>query len=544
MRSRTASLHPFLIILAVTLVSVIFVVSCGDGEATTAPVAAEATETAAQDDGAVAEETAAEETAQADTPKYGGTLTMAIVKNTGTLDPIYFLTIVDAAITQSTYDNLLMIQPDLTVKPELATSWEANDDLSSYTFHLRQGVKFHHGKEFKAEDVLFTFDRLQDPVLDSPARTIFQAVEDIVALDDYTVRFDLDGPNGFFLDSLSIELARIIPSDVDIDRLVLEEFGTGPFMLEEYLPGERAVMVRNPDYWEEGKPYLDEIVILLIAEAATRAEALKSGDVDIVVQLEPQSVPGIDAHPETTVLSNPSFSYIGLEMDNRVPPFDNKLVRQAMQAAADREAINQAALLGRGFVAGDHPVSSKDPRFASQYAPPAYDPDLARSLLEQAGYPDGIDVTLHTADVGAGMIEMAVAYKESAAPAGIRVDVQRGSPDGFWDEVWTVKPFTVVYWYGRPNPDQMLNEAYSIESVWNAARYNNPAFEELLVKGRGETIEEQKETYAEIQRTLIEDVPRLVLAWQPQMYGARTNVRGVQPHPAVWILVQDAWLDD
>ena len=170
-------------------------------------------------------------------------------------------------------------------------------------------------------------------------------------------------------------------------------------------------MVRNPDYWEEGKPYLDELVILMIAEAATRAEALKSGDVDLVIQLEPQSVPGIDAHPQTAVLSNPSFSYIGLEMDNRAPPFDNKLVRQAMQAALDREAVNQAALLGRGFVAYDHPVSLKDPRFASQHTPPTYDPELARSLLAQAGYPDGIDVTLYTADVGAGMIEMAVGIR-------------------------------------------------------------------------------------------------------------------------------------
>ena len=172
MNSAKTTLHPLLTILAVTLVSFLFVVSCGGGAEPAAVPEVGAAEVAEGAEAAAAEAASAEGstqlTTQAGTPKYGGTLTMTMVKNTGTLDPIYFLTIVDAAITQSTYDNLLMIQPDLSVKPELATSWDANDDLSSYTFHLRQGVKFHHGKEFKAEDVLFTFSRLQDPVLDSP----------------------------------------------------------------------------------------------------------------------------------------------------------------------------------------------------------------------------------------------------------------------------------------------------------------------------------------------------------------------------------------
>ena len=186
-------------------------------------------------------------------PKYGGTLTttMVVVDNR-TLDPLnHGPSVTDIAITQATYDNLLMIQPDLSVKPELATSWEANGDLTSYTFHLRQGVKFHHGKGFRAEDVLFTFNQLLDPALGSPARPTYSTtIADIVAIDDYTVRFDLVGPNAFFPDSLSIFQARIVPSDVDVGRLAAEEFGTGPFMIAEHLPGERTKMVRNPDYWD------------------------------------------------------------------------------------------------------------------------------------------------------------------------------------------------------------------------------------------------------------------------------------------------------
>ena len=177
MRSKKASLHPLLIILAVALASVLFVVACGGGnEATAVPQAVEEAEVSDQGEVAQAPEVVeeAEVAAQPGEPKRGGSLTVAFKANQATLDPALLITFPDIAIHQAAYDNLLMIQPDLSLKPELATSWEPNDDLSSYTFHLRQGVKFHHGKDFKAEDVVFTFNRLLDPVLDSPGADHFQ----------------------------------------------------------------------------------------------------------------------------------------------------------------------------------------------------------------------------------------------------------------------------------------------------------------------------------------------------------------------------------
>ena len=440
------------------------------------------------------------------------------------------------------YDNLLMIQPDSTVKPELATSWEPNDDFSSYTFYLREGVKFRHGKEFKAEDVVFTINRLLDPVLDSRARSIFNVIQEMVVLDDYTIRFDLEGPNAFFLNALSEPLAHILPADLDIERLAHEEFGTGPFMIEERLPGERTTLVRNPDYWEEGKPYLDEIVIQAIPDAAARVEALKNGDVDLVWQLNSQSVPGVDAHPDTAVLNATSFSNLAVCIPTDVPPFDNKLVRKAMQAATDREGINQAALLGLGIPARDHPIHPSHPAFASQYAPPDYDPELARSLLEQAGYPDGIDLTLYTSDIGPALIELAVAYKESAAPAGIRVDVQRTPSEVYWSEYWNNGKLASVYWFGFI-PDQALIRQIHSDSPFNCPRYSNPVVDALIEKARGQDLEGRKESYGEIQRILIDDVPRLVVVFQPWIYGVNKDLRGVAPHPRGLALIQDAWFD-
>ena len=585
MAHKKGGLHPFLIILAVAMVSVLFAVSCG-GEATKAPAteapateapateapateapateapateapateapateapATEAPATEAPATEAPATEAPAteadDEAAAAEQAKYGGSLTMAFFADHSTLDPAFSITGIETGIIENVYDPLLRVEHGFSYSPALATSWEANDDLSSYTFHLRKGVKFHHGKDFKAEDVLFTMNRHLDSEVSTPYSAQFESVDQIVAVDDYTVRFDLKGPNGFFLDIFSIYQTHILPADVDLDRLTLEAFGTGPFILEEWLVGERATLVRNPDYWEEGRPYLDELVLVGIAEAATRAEALKSGDVDWVYRLEPQSVPGVEAHPETKVLSVATTGNIGLTMDNSQPPFDNKLVRQAFQAATNRELINQAALQGLGSIAYDHSIPSSDPRFASQYAPPEYDPELAKSLLEEAGYPNGIDVTLHTGDVGPGMIELAVAFKESAAPAGIRVEVQRQPSDAFWTEVFMQQPFVIIFWGPRPNTDAMLTQAYHSNSVWNANRYFNDSVDELIEKARGETLEQQRETYGEVQRILIEDVPGLVIAIQPLIYGVRNNVQDAGPNPVEKLNLRNAWLE-
>ena len=529
------------------LAALLLVLALACGSSATSTTAVPAVSEVAQ----VAEATAVAEVAMVEgAPKYGGTLTVAMVADHVTLDPPLTTSVVDIAITQNIYDNLLMIQPDSSVKPELATSWEANDDLSSYTFHLRNGVKFHHGKDFKAEDVLFSFKRLLDPEIDSPARPTYSSViKDVVAVDDYTVRFDLQGPNAFFPDSLSIYQARITPSDVDVKRFHLETFGTGPFKLVENLFGQRTTMERNDDYWEEGKPYLDEIVILNIPEPATRVEALKSGDVDVVYRMEVQSALGLVGNPDVVALELASPGNRGLDMDNTVAPFDNVLVRKAIQAAADRDAIHQAAFLGKGAVAYDHPFPENDPLHNFDARPPEYNIELAKDLLTQAGYPDGIDLTLYTSTVSPGLVEIAVAFKESAAPAGIRVDVVRKPEDGYWDVVWGVEPFTVVSWFGRANVDQSLSIQYHSEGSWMVSRYDptklgaSPNSDELIERARGESFEQQKETYAELQALLIEEVPRLNLVYVPIIWGARSDVRGITPHPLGWGLYQDGWFD-
>jgi peptide/nickel transport system substrate-binding protein len=477
-------------------------------------------------------------------PKAGGTLRVTMLADYVTFDPPLHISFADIAVTQHVYDNLIQRLPELSLKPMLAESWEASDDLTQYTFKLRKGVKFSHGKELTAEDVVHTFRRLLDPNVGSPARSTLEAIADVVAVNDRTVRFDLSAPNAFLPDTMSIYQARITPADVDPERLIGKTFGTGPFIMTEHVPGERTVMKRNPDYWEKGTPYLDEIVFLYLPEPESRVEALKTGAVDAFHLLDAWSVGGLEAHPDTRVSETASASYLNLAMDMRVEPWDNKLVRQAMQAATDRQAIRQAALLGKGVIARDHPIPPNDPHFAAQYEAPPYDPERAKALLAEAGYPDGLEVTLHTASAGAPMVEMAVALKESAAPAGIQVNIERMPEDQYWASVWMTEPFTTAFWNGR-TPDLALSIVYHSDAAWNESRYFNPVLDELIAKARSQTdLEARRQTYAEIQRILIDDVPRIIPVFQPFFLGLRNNVRGAEAHPNGWLFLHNAWLAD
>jgi len=475
-------------------------------------------------------------------PKYGGTLRLTMPPDCKDFDPPLLSYAADMTVVHQCYESLVERNPDWTLRPLLAESWEPNDELTQWTFNLRRGVKFIHGKELKAEDVVYTFDRLFE--VGSPLASVLRMVTDVIAVDDYTVRFDLSNPSAYLPDLISRYHAKICPSDIDPERLKTETFGTGPFTVTENVVGERTVMTKNPNYWWEGYPYLDELLFIYLPEPESRAEALKAGTVDFIVDLLVPNVAAIKAHPECRVSQVTSSSYMNLAMDMTVEPFNNKLVRQAIQAVTDREAINQAALFGKGGVAYDHPIAPTDPYFNEECKLPEYDPGLARELLEQAGYPDGINLTLFCSTLGAPMVEMAMVMKEKAAPAGIRIDIQVMPEDEYWSDVWMVKPFCTVY-YGSRIPDEALSIVYLSGASWNECHYNNPRVDELIIKARSQVEpEDRRETYGEIQCILMDEVPRIIPVFVPVQHGMRLNVRGLEAKPHGGIFCRYAWLAD
>ena len=476
------------------------------------------------------------------TPR-GGTLRVGMVSDHITFDPplLPILGLPDIAIVLHTYDPLVMRNPDLTLQPMLAESWETNEDATQWIFNLREGVKFSHGKEFTAEDVVYTFNRLLD--VGSPLAGVMARPSDIVAMDDYTVRFEFDSPNAVLLEAIVKYHAYITPSDLNPGRFATETYGTGPFRLTEYVAGEAATFTKNPDYWWEGHPSVDEVVFVFISDAVVRAAALRVGNIDIIYNMNTSSVPIIEDDPDMLVLQAPSGSYMNLAMDVRVPPFDNILVRRAIQAATDREAILQTAQLGLGGIAFDHPALPGDPVFNESCIPPAYGIELAKELLAEAGYPDGIDLTLYTATAGATMVEMARVMKERAAPAGIDIEIVVVSENTYWSEVWLVEPFSTVWWSGRP-PYEAFSVVYPSDHPWNESHWSNAEFDALLDLALWAADEaSQRDVYGQLQCLVVKEVPRIIPVFRPVLLGLRGDVRGVEPMWDTTLSLHEAWLD-
>ncbi len=589
MKPRTRGLNPLLVILAVALVSVLFALACGEAEeATTAPEPAPTTAPTTPDDDAMDDGTMDDgtmddgtmddgtmddgtmddgtmddgtmdddSTMMAPEPQYGGTLRVAAPADHSPPDPVNAEAGMILNMLDQVLEPLIRLNPDATYRPVLAESWDINDDFTTYTFNLRQGVTFHNGADFTAEDVVYSLGRARNPDISVLASKL-GTVTDVVAVDDHTVRIDLSAPNVLLLDTLFLIQAAILDSDTDIVKLRSGEVnGTGAFMLEELLPGERITMARNPNHWSGG-PYLDEVVFVAIKEQVGRRVSLLNGEVDVVTELAPSQVAAINANPTTNVLSVESSGWTGIAINNQIPPFDDKLVRQALRYAIDRDLVNQVAFQGLGAPLNDSPVFPGDSRFFAPEYVPEYDPDRARALLAEAGYPDGIDISIETTDLGNGMLELPIAFKDSAAAAGINVTVNVHPTDGFWGSVYPNGPLTVFWNSPRAEPNHSLTITYHSAETW-AVTYFDKILKEgyefapygiadwttyesvftdtpgplaqqldaLIERARGESVEDRKATYNEIQAFLAEEVPALAIVSWTNLAGVGNDVQGL-----------------
>jgi len=474
--------------------------------------------------------------------KTGGTLRVGMVNDTWDFDGPLMVNMPALAGLPHVYDNLIVRNPDNTYRAMLAESWSNNDDATQWTFILRDGVKFRHGKEFKAEDVIFSINRLFE--VESPLASVLVKPKAMVAVDDHTLRLEFEKPNAVLIEALVKYHMVIMPSDVDPERFKLEEFGTGPFSISEHVIGERTVFKKNPDYFWENHPYVDEMIFVYLDSPEARAESLKAGTVDVLFDLAIENSLSLKAHPDTTVLQAPSAGYLNMAFNTTKAPFDNVKVRQAIQAATDRQAILQAAQFGMGAIAYDVPVTENSPDFNAACKPPEYNVELAKKLLAEAGYPNGIDIKLDTSTTGGGaMVPMATVMKEKAAPAGINIEIINNPETGYWSDVWLIAPFSTVWWGGRPTYEAYSVPYYSTGS-WNEASYNNSEVDRLIdLAATQANAADQKDTYGKLQCIIVDEVPRIIPVFRPVMLGARHYVKGLEPMQDFTLQTRTAWLD-
>ncbi|MCX7790948.1 MAG: ABC transporter substrate-binding protein, partial [Chloroflexaceae bacterium] len=354
------------------------------------------------------------------------------------------------------YNRLVRLDEAGRPAPDLAVGWEADATATRWTFKLRDGVTFHDGKPFTAQDVLYTTRYVMNPELESPGAAVLEIVdlEQLRAPDDRTVVFTLKQPHADFPLLLLHYSMYIIPDGIG-DAINTLGIGTGPFKLQQFNPEGTTIVVANDAYWD-GTPGLAGIEMVGIADGEARTAALLADQIDYN-DVPPETAELVRRNPNYVLNALPAGGWLVMAMHTRQPPFTDPRVRKAMKLVIDREAMVRTVLSGYGQVASDHPVWPGDQYFLDISRKP--DIAQAKQLLAEAGYANGLDVTLYTSSIDTYMIPMTVAYKEMAAEAGINVTIKQESADGYWNDIWMQVPFCCSSW-GERQADQVLNEVF------------------------------------------------------------------------------------
>jgi peptide/nickel transport system substrate-binding protein len=457
------------------------------------------------------------------TAQEAGTLVVAQPADAYSMDPAKHSAFPTANILFQIYDGLVTQDDKGELAPALATSW-SNPDPLTWRFKLREGVKFHNGEVFNAAAVKFTFDRALDPAFKAPYYSRISAIKSVEIVDDYTVDFKTEKPFPTMLLSLyeaSFPALIVPPSytkEKDGNALASMPIGTGPYKFVEWLKDEQVVLEANPDYWG-GKPKIDKVIFRPIKETRTRIAELKSGGVDIAVDIPPEDMPSLESGDTKVETVSSDFLYFLAFDTTRDTPLKDKRVRQAINYAVDVDAIQLALLNGMGNrIALTLPANAFG--YDQAWKPYPYDPEKAKQLLAEAGYADGFTVPLMTRK-GRFMkdSEIVEATAGFLSKVGIKADIQYIEP-GVWGQISEKKGregITFPGWSGR-DPNLAWNPL--LHTGQYQSYYSNPDLDALLDQGASTIIPaERLAAYAKAAVIIKEEAPHLPMIQPPLIYG-------------------------
>ena len=429
---------------------------------------------------------------------------------------------------------LTMIMGDGSLGPDLATSWEASSDATKWTFQLNEAATFHSGKKCTADDVIASLNHHRGEATTSAAKSLLTDVSDITKDGDYTVVVDLARGNADFPWLMTDYHLAICPATEDGTIEWQSGDGTGPYKIDRGEFGTQWALSRH-DGWHGEGAYFDTVEILVLNDPNARQTALVTGDVDSVSLVELKTMALLERDPNIVIDNVPSAAAITLPMHCDTAPFDNVDVRNALKLAMNRDEIIEKIAFGAATKANDFHHSPAQPYWPENIEQRDYDPDQAKSLLKKAGA-EGLTVSLSTADsVYAGAVDMAVLYAEQAKAAGITINVVREPNDGYYSDVWLVKPFCLVSWGARPTPDVMYTLAYKDDAAWNESRWQNEEFNKLLLQAKSELDDSKRaEMYADMAMLARDDGGTVIPFFNNFVYAHRSNVGVPDELAASW----------
>jgi len=468
-------------------------------------------------------------------------------------DPATYAWIQPSVVARHIVEYLVETGPDNITRPNLAESWEASDDLKTWTFHLRKGVKWSNGDDFGADDVVFNFKRWLDPKTGSSnlglfnnmleetgkkdkkgnpiKRMIKNAVEKV---DNHTVRLNLKSavlsiPENLYNYPTAIVHRNFEKEGGDLSK---NPVGTGPYTLSEFKIGEIAVLKkRNAPYWG-GEVFLDEIRFIdLGQDGGAYLAAIASKQLDGIDMLDLTTLETAKNLPGIKIASIATTQTGVIRMKVTEKPFTDVRVRKAIQKCCDVERQLRIAHQGLGIVAEHHHVASIHPEY---FKLPQLKPDIAgaKKLLAEAGYPDGIEITCTTGNTEGVWEQNSVAVlKEDCAKAGINIKINLIPSAKYWD-VWTKAPMSLTTWTHRPLAVMVLGLAYRANVPWNESSYNNPKFDAALDEAEATLdVESRRVKMEKVQKILQDDAVMVQPFFRSNFTAIAENVIGFEMHP-------------
>ncbi|WP_347557606.1 ABC transporter substrate-binding protein [Robbsia sp. KACC 23696] len=468
-------------------------------------------------------------TAHAETPRRGGKIRVAgdNASASDTLDPAKQSNKTDYSRGTMLYNNLTELDATLTPQPSLAESF-TTQDAKTWVFTLRKGVTFHDGKGLTPADVVYSLMRHKDPAVASKAKTLADQIESVKASGPNAVTVVLSAPNADFPVILGTFYFHIV-KDGTTD--FSSGIGTGPFKLQTFQPGVRSVVVRNPNYWKPGLPYLDEIEFVGIGDESARVNALLSGDMDLVATINPRSVARVKGSSDHTVFVTQSGQYTDLIMHRDAGPGANPDFVQAMKLLLDRNLMKQSIALGYAVLGNDQPIDPTNRFFAPGQPQTMLDLDKAKFHLKKANL-GSTPIPVVASPAAMYSVDMALILQQTARQAGLNLDVKRMPADGFWSNYWLTAPVGFGTVNPRPNADTLLTQFFKSDAPWNESRWKDPKFDQLLLASRAETdMAKRKQLYADMQTMIRTDAGIGIPLFLATLDGHSNKLKGLSPIP-------------
>ena len=480
-------------------------------------------------------------------PVAGGTLKLSLGPEFVTFHPYWDIT--NMNFKPTFFDPPIRISDDGGFEPWLAESWEINEDGTVITLHLHEGVMFHNGREMTAEDVVWSVDHARDTEFGHHLSDRFTTCTGAAAVDDYTVEVYYSQTTHTALDGLA--RMYIFPQEA-AESIETVPVGTGPFKLGEWVPGDRLVAVKFEDYWRENEPYLDEIVVTPIPDPQARMVNLLAGGIDGLWAVPKSDIALLETVDGLVVGQEPpGFGFYSFIMNINEPPFDNQLVRQAMNYAIDREKINQLAFFGEGITT-QIPYTEGSWAYAADLANYyTHDPEKAKELLAEAGYPDGFEVQMVIRGASGPHLDQAQVYQQDLAAVGIDVEILPTELPQYWP-ILIDSQFVIV---SHATGDTTVDPSGQFAGAACCRPFRNffgildndtwfPEYESIVNQAAVEMDQEvRKELYGDALEIFLDQGWTIPTVWDQIAFAYHDYVKGFRTDMDGLLWLNETWLD-